>query len=71
MVSIKPTSIGGGTSAAADAMLLKSTTKLSEPSWDVICDILYAISDNITFYGKFILCNLFLNTEIFQMCVLN
>lgn len=26
--------------------------KLSEPSWDVICDILFAISENISFYGK-------------------
>lgn len=29
--------------------------KLSEPSWDVICDILLAISENILFYGKFVL----------------
>lgn len=28
------------------------STKLSEPSWDVICDILYAISNNITYYGE-------------------
>lgn len=27
-------------------------SKLSEPSWDVICDILFAISENISFYGK-------------------
>lgn len=25
---------------------------LSEPSWDVLCEILVAISDNITYYGK-------------------
>lgn len=26
---------------------------LSEPSWDILCDILIAIADNITYYGKF------------------
>lgn len=25
--------------------------KLSEPSWDVICDILRAIADNLRIYG--------------------
>lgn len=29
-----------------------SGRELSEPSWDVLCDILKAIADNISFYGK-------------------
>lgn len=26
---------------------------LSEPSWDILCDILVAIADNITYYREF------------------
>lgn len=25
---------------------------LSEPSWDILCEILIAIADNITYYGR-------------------
>lgn len=33
-------------------LLTVSGRDLTEPSWDVLCEILHTIADNISFYGK-------------------
>lgn len=33
-------------------LISMSGKELSEPSWDLLCDILKAIADNISYYGK-------------------
>lgn len=37
---------------------------LSEPSWDVLCDLLKMIADNIAYFGKFIIFKFFSPKQI-------